>query len=397
MSQRDRSRTQCRRWPAALLLLSLSAGGCREREPEKPAKPPPTSVEAMTVTERNVPVSHPFVGMTDASRRVEVRARVRGFIVARTYKEGGMVKSGDVLFELDPRPYEADLQIARSPLDKATTARAHANVEVARFTELVKADAASQKELDDATARRDSAQAEIKAAEAQVSKAELELSYTKVTSPVDGLAGKALRDVGAYVDAGLNSQLTETIEVNPIYVNFALAERDLLRSQAMIASKRLFLPEGGVMKVDLTLLDGSEYPHDGAINFRDIAIDPATGTAKARAEFANPGSDLRPGQFVRGRISGYELAGAVVVPRKAVLQNPGGSFVYVVVDGDRIDARPVELGSWIGEDVVVEKGLAEGDRLVVEGVHRIAPGMTVEATAAAAPGSSAKAPPAKGR
>lgn len=396
MSQRDRSRTECRRWPAALLLLSLSVGGCGQREPEKPAKPPPTTVEAMTVTERNVPVSHPFVGMTDASRRVEVRARVPGFIVARTYKEGGMVKSGDVLFELDARPYEADLQIARSQLDKATTALAHADVEVARFTELVKADAASQKELDDATARRDSARAEIKAAEAQVSKAELELSYTKVTSPVDGLAGKALRDVGAYVDAGLNSQLTETIEVNPIYVTFALAERDILRSQAMIASKRLFLPEGGVMKVDLTLLDGTDYPHDGAINFRDIAIDPATGTAKARAEFANPDSRLRPGQFVRGRISGYELAGAVVVPRKAVLQNPGGSFVYVVVDGDRIDARPVELGSWIDDGVVVEKGLAEGDRLVVEGVQRIAPGMTVEVAAAAKPGSPEKAAPAKG-
>jgi membrane fusion protein (multidrug efflux system) len=340
----------------------------------------------MTVQERNVPVSHPFVGMTDASRRVEVRARVPGFIVARTYQEGGMVTSGQVLFELDPRPYEADLQIARSQLDKARTMLAHADVEVSRFTDLVKADAASQKELDDATARRDSAQAEIKAAEAQVAKAELELSYTKVTSPVDGLVGKALRDVGAYVDAGLNSQLTETIEVNPIYVNFSLAERDILRSQAMIASKRLFLPEGGVMKVDLTLLDGTDYPHDGAINFRDIAIDPATGTAKSRAEFANPDARLRPGQFVRGRISGYELAGAVVVPRKAVLQNPGGSFVYVVVDGDRIDARPVELGSWIGEDVIVEKGLAEGDRLVIE-----APGMTVEVTVAA-PAAAAKAP-----
>ena len=388
MSLRELSPHRCRRWSAAVLLLSAALSGCNRSEPPKPPAPPPTSVEAMTVRERNVPVSHPFVGMTDASRRVEVRARVRGFIVSRTYQEGGMVKSGDVLFELDPRPYEADLQIARSQLDKAKTAKSHADVEVARFTELVKADAASQKELDDATARRDSAQAEIKAAEAQVAKAELELSYTKVTSPVDGLAGKALRDVGAYVDAGLNSQLTETIEVNPIYVNFSMAERDILRSRTLIDSKRLFLPEGGVMKVDLTLLDGTEYPHDGAINFRDIAIDPATGTARARAEFANPGSMLRPGQFVRGRISGYELAGAVVVPRKAVLQNPGGSFVYVVVDGDRIDARPVALGSWIGDEVVVEQGLAEGDRLVVEGVQRIAPGMTVEVKASGSPASA---------
>ncbi len=388
MSLRALSPHACRRWPAVMLLLSAALSGCNRSEPPKPPAPPPTSVEAMTVRERNVPVSHPFVGMTDASRRVEVRARVRGFIVARTYQEGGMVKSGDVLFELDARPYEADLQIARSQLDKAKTAKSHADVEVARFTELVKADAASQKELDDATARRDSAQAEIKAAEAQVAKAELELSYTKVTSPVDGLAGKALRDVGAYVDAGVNSQLTETIEVNPIYVNFSMAERDILRSRTLIDSKRLFLPEGGVMKVDLTLLDGTEYPHDGAINFRDIAIDPATGTARARAEFANPGSVLRPGQFVRGRISGYELAGAVVVPRKAVLQNPGGSFVYVVVDGDRIDTRPVELGSWIGDEVVVEKGLAEGDRLVVEGVQRIAPGMTVEVKASGSPASA---------
>ena len=365
------------RFATLAMMLLLAAGGC-EKPKEAPKPQPSPSVEVMTVQARTIPVSYPFVGQTDASRRVQIRARVPGFITARHFQEGGFVKAGDLLYELDKRPFEADLEIAKSKLSEAQTVLANAEVQVSRYTDLVKTGAASRKELDDAVTRRDSVLAQIRAAQATIAKAELTLSYANVTSPVNGLVGATLKDVGAYVDGATNSQLAETIEIDPIYVNFAVAERDILKSQDAIREKRIFLPEGGRLTVELELLDGTTFPSKGQINFTDIALDPGTGTARARAEFPNPAAQLRPGQFVRGHLTGYQRANALCVPRKAILQNPAGASVYILAEGTKVDTRPVTLGAWVDDSVIIEKGLAEGDRVVVEGVQRIAPGMTVE-------------------
>lgn len=365
-------------WCVAILTsAALFCGGCTEREPPARAEAPPPSVGVITVAARDIPVSYRFVGQTEATRRVEVRARVAGFITSRAYREGGAIKEGDELFRLDPRPFEADLEVARAELDQAVAELASAESDVARFTELLAADAGSQKEFDDAAARRASAMARIRAAEARIARSELELSYTIVRSPLTGVAGASNKDVGAYVDAGADSLLTEVIETDPIDVYFTVSEREVLRTRRAVDERRLFLPEGGRVGLELTLVDGAAYPHKGELSFADIRVDPATGTTRVRAEFPNPENALRPGQFVRGSLTGYVRANAVAIPRSAVMQSPAGAYAYVLSSDNTVSARPVELGDWSGDEIVIMSGINPGDRVVVDGAQRVGPGMRV--------------------
>lgn len=369
------------RW-GAVVLASALIGGCKERAPEARPEPKPPTVVVATVQTRDVPVAYPFIGQTDATRRVEIRARVPGFVIAREYSEGRAIREGDVLFRLDPKPFEADLEVARAEMDQARAEQKSAESDVARFTELLAADAGSQKELDDAVARRAGAVARIRAAEARIAKGEMELGYTIIRSPLSGVAGESMRAVGSYVDAGAESLLTEVIETNPIDVLFTVSEREVLSSQQAIRERRLFLPPDGKITLELTLLDGSLYPHTGSVSFADIRVDPATGTTRIRGEFPNPENALRPGQFVRGKLTGYLRANAIAVPRACVLQSPTGAYVYVIAADGTVDSRPVTLGEWVGTDVIVTSGLSAGDRLVVEGIQRVGPGMKVTVAAA---------------
>lgn len=368
-----------------LISLVLAVGllaGCKERATAPRAEPKPPTVVVATVQTRDVPVTYEFIGQTDATRRVEIRARVPGFVIAREYSEGGSIREGDILYRLDPKPFEADLEVARAEMDQARAEQKSAESDVARFTELLAADAGSQKELDDAVARRTGAVARIRAAEARIARGELELGYTVIRSPLSGVAGESQRAVGSYVDAGTESLLTEVIETDPIDVLFTVSEREVLRSQEAIRDRRLFLPPDGKITLELTLLDGSRYPHTGLLSFADIRVDPKTGTTRVRGEFPNPENALRPGQFVRGRLTGYLRANAITAPRSCVLQSPSGAFVYVITADGTVDSRPVALGEWVGSDVIVTSGLSAGDRLVVEGTQRVGPG--VKATVVAA-------------
>lgn len=358
------------------------AGGCADRAPVARPEPAPPTVRVETVRTRDVPVAYEFIGQTDATRRVEIRARVPGFVIAREYVEGGRIAEGEVLYRLDPAPFEADLEIARADMDQARAEETAAGSDVARFAELLAADAGSQKELDDAVARRAAAVGRVRAAEARIAKSELELGYTVIRSPLSGVAGRSERAVGSYVDAGAESLLTEVIETDPIRVLFTVSEREVLRSRQAIAERRLFLPEDGRVTLELTLLDGSKYPHTGSVSFADIRVEPTTGTTQIRGEFPNPENALRPGQFVRGRLTGYLRANAIVVPRACVLQAPTGAYVYVITGEGTVGSRPVSLGEWVGADVVVTSGLSAGDRLVVEGVQRVGPGMKATVVAA---------------
>ena len=378
-------RVRTRLTACAALATAALLPACDRREPAPRPAPPPPTVVVRAIEPRDVPVAYEFIGQTDATRRVEVRARVAGFVTAREYAEGGAIREGDVLFRLDPKPFEADLEVARAQMDEAQAELRSAEADVARFAELLAADAASQKEYDDALARRAGAQARIRAAEARIARGELELSYTVIRSPLTGVAGAAEKDVGAYVDAGPESLLTEVIATDPIDVAFTVSERDVLRSQQAIRERRLFLPSDNRITLELTLLDGSTYPHVGSISFADIRVDPATGATRVRGEFPNPDRALRPGQFVRGRLTGYIRANALAVPRAALLQSPSGASVYVVTPESSVEARPVALGEWVGEDVVVTSGVAPGDRVVIEGTQRIAPGMRVTPTTAPTP------------
>lgn len=368
----------------------LTAAACSKREPAPPVQPKPPTVTVTTACAQDVPVVYEFIGQTDATRRVEVRARIPGFVIAREYAEGGIVSEGDVLFRLDPRAFEADLEVANAELDEAKAELAAAESDVVRFTELLEADAGSQKEFDDAAARRASAVARIRAAEARIARGRLELEYTVIRSPLTGVAGAAKKDLGAYVDGTADSFLVEVIETDPVDVQFTVSEREIESTRRAEREGRLRPPDDGKVVLELVLLDGSAYPHAGSVSFADIQVDPVTGTTRVRGEFPNPGGVLKPGQFVRGRVKGYVRPEAITVPRAAVLQSPSGATVLMVDDDGVVQPRPVVLGEWVGSDIVVLSGVSAGDRVIRDGVQRVGPGVRVTV----APASAADAPPA---
>lgn len=363
-----------------LCVVAMSmvvTSGCQKREPPPRAEAKPPAVRVFIAKSQDVPVNYEFIGQTEATRRVEIRARVPGFVVARDYTEGGPVKAGDVLFQLDRKPFEADLEVAKAELDEANAALKAAESDVARFTELLAADAGSQKEYDDAVASRSAAVARIRAAEAKIARSQLELGYTVITSPLTGVAGASKKDIGSYVDGSADSLLVEVIETDPIDVLFTVSEREIENTRRAEKEGRVRPPTNGIVQLELTLVDGSVYPHSGSVSFADIQVDPVTGTTRIRGEFPNPRGALRPGQFVRGIVKGYTRPGAVIVPRQAVLQSPAGATVLIVDGASVVQLRPVKLGEWIGSDVVVLTGVSAGDRVIQEGVQRVGPGLRV--------------------
>lgn len=377
----------------AAAAMLLTAGGCKRSEEAARSEPKPPTVSVTTARAMDVPVAYDFIGQTEATRRVEVRSRVPGFVLSREYSEGGAVKQDDVLFTLDRRPFEADLEVARAELDEAGAALIAAESDVERFTELLAADAGSKKEYDDAIAKRSAAVARIRAAEARITRSELELGYTVITSPLTGVAGASKKDIGSYVDGSADSLLVEVIETDPMDVLFTVSEREIERTRRAEREGRLRPPDSGRVELELTLLDGSVYPYSGSISFADIRVDPVTGSTRVRGEFPNPDGSLRPGQFVRGRVKGYVRPRVVTVPRQAVAQSPAGATVLVIDPTGVVQSRPVTLGEWIGNDVIVLSGVGEGDRVITDGLQRVAPGMRVTVGAevpstADVPGSS---------
>ena len=364
---------------AVAVAIVLAASGCKERSAQSRSEPKPPTVSFITTQGIDVPLVYDFIGQTEATQRVEVRARVPGFVIAREYAEGGSIAQGDILFKLDPKPFQADLEVSRAELEEATAAFVAAESDVQRFTELLAADAGSKKEYDDAIAKRSAAVARMRAAEARITRGELELGYTVIVSPLTGYAGASKKDVGSYVDGSADSLLVEVIETDPIDVLFTVSERDIERTRRAEREGRIRPPASGRVELELTLLDGSVYPHAGSISFADIRVDPVTGSTRVRGEFPNPDGSLKPGQFVRGRVKGYVRPRAVTVPRQAVAQSPAGSSVLVIDPAGVVQARPVTLGEWIGSDVVVLSGIGEGERVIIDGTQRVAPGMRVTA------------------
>jgi membrane fusion protein (multidrug efflux system) len=366
---------------SAAFVSVLAVGGCSQREQRAAPEPKPPTVSVTTAVARDIPVAYEFIGQTEATRRVEIRSRVPGFVLSREYAQGGAVKQGDVLFRLDRRPFEADLEVSKAELDEAKAALTAAESDVERFAELLAADAGSKKEYDDAVAARSAALAKIRAAEARIARSELELSYTVIDSPLTGVAGASKKDIGSYVDGSADSLLVEVIETDPMDVLFTVSEREIERTRRAEREGRLRPPESGKVQLELTLLDGSVYRHTGSISFADIQVDPVTGSTRVRGEFPNPERLLRPGQFVRGRVKGYVRPRAVTVPRRAIVQSPSGAVVLLVDPSNVAQPRPVTLGEWIESDVVVLSGLAEGDRIITDGLQRVAPGMKITVAA----------------
>ena len=367
------------RWRPWLVVLSASllAAACSKKEEAAPAAQP-ADVSALTVKAQTVPVTFEFVGQTESSQQVEIRARVSGFLEKRVYTEGSFVKPGQVLFTMDAKPFQADLQAAKGELAqqqaRLTTARANLN----RVKPLVADNALSVKDLDDATGQEQGAAAAVEAARAKVTEAQLNLGYTTITSPLAGLSSFAKIQDDAYVSPG-NSLLTYVARLDPMRVNFSLSENESLRKKEEMARGILKAAPNDNYLVEVVLADGSVFPHRGRITFADASFSQETGTFLLRAELPNADGQLRPGQFVRVNVIGFTRPNSIVVPQRAVIEGPKGPFVWVVDPEGKAQQRHVEAGDWLGDQWLVSSGLKDGEKVVVDGFMRLAPGLPVKA------------------
>ena len=358
----------------------------------QPGPPPPAEVTVASVKPEDVEVTYEYVGQTAGFREVEVRARVTGILLHENYKEGARVRQGQSLFTVDPAPYRAAANRAEADVATAEAKLAQAQRDLKRIKPVFEANAISRKEYDDSISVEQIAAAEAKAASARLAEAKLNLAYTRVESPITGVAGRALRSAGSLV-SGPDILLTTVTQTDPMYVIFGIPDRDRLTIRQEVDDKRLVLPKNGEFRVDVKRADGGMYDKSGKLNFTDVRVNPQTGTSEARAVLPNPNGVLRSGEFVRVVLSGARRPNAVRVPQRAVLEGPNGKFVYVVADG-KAEPRPVQVGAWSGDNWIITSGLAAGDQVIVDGVLKIRPGAPVT-PAAPAKDAPAAATPAK--
>ncbi len=363
---------------SALTLVALLAA-CGKKEAAPVARPPP-EVTVVTAVQRDVPIGGELVATLHGDQDIELRARVEGYLKAIGYKEGSEVKKGQLLFTIDDQPYQAALAQARGAEARAKAAFAKADLDVNRFTPLVAQRAISQAELDNALAARDSAKAALQAAQADSEKARLDVSYARITSPVDGVAGKAERKVGDLVGKGEATLLTTVSVLDPIRATVNLPEALFLKYADRLAgieasAKLPPSPEGP----QLQLSDGSIHPVRGRLVLVDRAVDSTTGTLRAEIAFANPKRTLRPGLYGKVLFKSAQLTGAVLVPQKAVTELQGTYSVLVVGADDVVHQKPVKPGPRAGELWVMESGVAAGERVVVAGFLGLKEGVKVKA------------------
>ncbi len=370
----------------AVTLLSAWLCACSGSKPEAAAAPP-TEVGVLIVSLRDVPVLYEFVGQTESSQQVEIRARVNGFLEERIYTEGTMVHAGDVMFRMDSKPFEAALDAAQAELSQQRARLDTAQANLNRVRPLAAKNALSQKDLDDATGQQQAAAAAVEQARADVISAQLNLGYTTITSPVTGLSSFAKKQNGSYIDA-TNSLLTYVAKLDPMWVNFSLSENEVLRLRDQTGSGALKLPARGLLEVQIVLADGSVFPERGHISFSDAALNTETGTYLVRAVFENREGILRPGQFVRVKVAGAERTKAISVPQEAVQQGEQGSFVWTVTADGKAQPRLVETGEWNGTDWIVNSGLHAGDQVIVDNFIRLGPGAAVKAHPAKLPAAA---------
>ncbi len=362
---------------AVTLFLAACSGS------EAPAKvSPPVAVIALTIKPEDVPVTTIFVAQTQSSQAVNIQARVSGFLEKRVYTEGSRVKAGQVLFEMDKRPFQAQVDGAAAALQRNEAALEVARANLARTKPLVELNALSQRDLDDARGQFEQSAAAVAQSKAQLDSAQLDLSYATILSPVDGVSSFSAVADGTYLDA-MNAQLTTVSVLSPMWINFSLSENDMGRIRREEKAGRLKPPKGHQFTVEVELVDGSLFPQMGTIDFADPSYSAETGTFLIRAVVDNPDGVLRPNQYVRTRLVGATRPNAVLVPQRAVQQSAKGHFVWVVNDSQHAEMRPVDVGDWYGDNWFIDEGLASGDRVVVDGALRLAPGAAVDVKDAA--------------
>ncbi len=357
------------------LLITSFFIGCHNEKKEVQA---PVEVTAITVEPRTVPVTIEYVGQTQSSHIVEIRARVEGYLDKIAYKEGSPVRQGDALFQIDPRPFQAKLEVAKGELAAAKANLIRARREYDRIEPLYKQNAVSQRDRDNAEAAFLEAEASVQSNKGKVMDAEVNLSYTTITSPVTGLSDRAYQREGALISPGPASQLTIVSVPDPMWVYFSVSENDMLKYRDKIAKGLLKFPPRDDFEVQLVLADGSIFPEKGRVTFTAPLFSKETGTFLIRAVLSNPQNLLRPGQFVQVQLIGATRPNAIVVPQQAVMQTAKGHSVYIVKDG-KAELRNVEAGEWQGANGwFITSGLKPGEEVVVNGTNKVREGALVK-------------------
>lgn len=368
---------------ALALSAALLVSACKEDEKKQAAAaaaPPPPVVTVSTITPANVAMVYEYPGRVSGSREVEIRARVSGILLERSYQEGQEVKAGDVLFKIDPKPYEAELATAQARFNQAKR-------DWARTGELKKADAISAREYDQA-------QSAYEQAKAAIETANINLGYTTVVAPISGVTSSESLSEGSLISAD-TSLLTRLTQMDPVYVYFSSPDMETLLQRREVAEGKLAMPEDKKLKAQIRFGDGSTYPEEGTIDFTDSIIAPETGTVRARAVIPNKDDRLLPGQFVRVIVKGFTRPNAIAIQDQSVMQGPQGAFVYTVGKDSKAVVTPVKLGALNNNMRIIEDGLKEGDVIISEGMIKVKPGNIISIAPPAekkpAPDNAAKA------
>ena len=365
----------CRLWPGALLLAALiSFVGCANKTEAAP--PPPPEVQVVNVEQKDVPVFGEWVATLDGFVNADIRPQVPGYLMKQTYKEGTRVRKGAVLFEIDPRPFEAALQQAQGQQAQAEAQLGKTALDVQRDTPLAKQSAIPQAQLDNDIQANAAATAVLKANKAQVEQARLNMEFTKVRSLVDGIAGIAKGQIGDLV--GPTTILTTVSQVQPIKAYFSVSEQEYLPYAARISEVASGKRVAGTNKIlELILADGSVFPHKGAIVVADRQVDLKTGTIRFAAAFDNPDGVLRPGQFARVRFPTSVARNALLVPQRSVIETQGTYQVAVVTPENKASIRPVKVGQRVGNMWIIQDGIQPSERVIVEGFQKVKEGSPV--------------------
>jgi len=355
----------------SIAVIGVFLFGCAKKEATTQA-PPALEVTAVTAVAKDTPVDFEFVAQTQSSREVEIRARVNGFLDKRLYTEGEMMRSGQPMFQMDRKPFEAALLSAQGQLEQQRARLDVAKANLARVRPLAAKNAVSKKDLDDAIGAEKQASAAVLAADGEVRTAKLNLGYTTIYSPLKGLSSFAKKQEGSYVTAGDQGLLTTVSQVDPMWVNFSISENELLGYREEIEKGLLKFPDSKDFLIEVVLADGTVFPHRGHINFAEPSFNKDTGTFLVRTELPNPDGLLRPGQFVHAKVIGSSRPGAILVPQRAVLQGAKGHYVWVIDKDNKAKQRVVDIGDWHGDDWFISSGLRAGERVVVDGAMRVA-------------------------
>ena len=361
--------------------FGLVLSGCKQQSAPPGQASPKMAPEVGVViaTEQPVTLTMELSGRISAQMIAEVRPQVSGIILKRFFTEGSDVKAGDILYQIDPATYQATLASAKAALARAEANSFTIKQKTDRYKHLVTINAISKQEYDDASAALKQAGADIESAKAAIDTAQINVNYTKITAPISGRIGRSNVTPGALVTANQSASLATIQQIDPVYVDVTQSSADLLRLKRSLEKGEIKTNDAGLAKVKLLLEDGSVYPHEGILKFTEVTVDQATGSVVLRAQFKNPNQLLMPGMFVRGIIQQGVQEQAILVPQRGVSRDSTGNAVALLVgENDVVERRVIKTERTVGDSWLVAEGLKTGDKVIVEGVQRIRPGVTVK-------------------